>query len=97
MINTDKIRKYTTEHEDYAINWFNEHGFTGEVVHQWVTETAFQIQKDGVVDSFRLTATQMDPRKCNIKEYMKQFEKSFNMKCEIERLKQQLTMKNNNV
>ena len=90
MIDTSKIRKYTSDHEEYAIKWFNEHGFNGKVVHQWVTETAFEVEKNGVTDSFRLTATMQDKRKCNIKEYMEQFEKSFEMKSQIEKMKIEL-------
>lgn len=95
MIDVSSIRKNTSEHEEYAINWFNAHGFTGRVIHQWVTETAFEVEKDGVTDSFRLTATMQDKRKCNIKEYMEQFAKSFDMKCQIEKMKKELAEKIN--
>lgn len=91
MIDTSKMRKETTKHEEYAIKWFNEHGFNGAVIHQWVTETAFKIERDGVADDFRLTATMQDKRKCNIKEYMEQFLKSFEMKVQIEKMKLELS------
>ena len=90
MIDISRIRKYTNSHEDYAINWFNNNGFDGEVVHQWVSETAFRVEKDGVGDTFRLTAAQQSPDKCDIKRYMEDFGKSFRMKVEIVNLKRQL-------
>lgn len=90
MIDTSKIRKYTTENEDYAIKWFNEHGFNGKVLHQWTTETSFEVEKDGITDTFRLTYTHRNPKKCIIEEYMKQFEKSFEMKVQIEKMKAEL-------
>ena len=57
MIDTSNIKKETSKHEEYAIQWFNDNGFTGKVLHQWVNETAFEVEKDGVTDSFRLTHT----------------------------------------
>lgn len=87
MIDTSKIRKDTNPHEEYAIKWFNDNGFSGRVTHQWVSETAFEVEKNGVTDSFRITATYQSKDKCNIKEYMEQFAKSFAMKEKIERLK----------
>ena len=93
MIDTSKIRKYTNEHEEYAIKWFNDHGFDGRVTHQWTTETAFEVEKNGVKDNFRITSTNMYPEKCNIKEYMEQFNKSFEMKCDIVKMKEELAQR----
>ena len=90
MIDTTKLRKFTNDHEDYAIKWFNDNGFKGKVIHQWVSETAFEVEKNGVTDDFRLTATLQDPKKCNIKEYMEQFNRSFEMKCQIVNMKKAL-------
>ena len=96
MIDITNLKKYTSELEDYAIKWFNENGFNGKVIHQWVSETAFEVEKDGVKDNFRLTATMMDKRKCNIKEYMEQFKKSFDMLCQINRMKKELNERKEN-
>ena len=71
----------------YAIWFFNEHGFSGELTVNNSSKTEFSVNRDGVTDTFRLTSAQQNPQKCDIKSYMNQFEKSFNMKCEIERLK----------
>ena len=38
----------------------------------------------------RITATNQSPTKCNIEKYMGLFDKSFNMKCQIEHLKNEL-------
>ena len=71
----------------YAIWFFNEHVFSGEITVNNSRKTEFSVNRDGVTDTFRLTSAQQNPQKCDIKSYMNQFEKSFNMKCEIERLK----------
>ena len=84
VINTNKE---LSESVVYAIWYFNEHSFSGELTVNNSSKTEFSVNKDGITDSFRLTASQQNPQKCDIKSYMNQFEKSFNMKCEIERLK----------
>lgn len=87
MIDTSNIKKETSKHEEYAIQWFNDNGFTGKVLHQWVSETAFEVERDGVTDSFRLTYTMQDPRKCDIASYMEQFRKSFELKKQLVELR----------
>lgn len=71
----------------YALWFFYNHKFTGTMTINNSSKTEFIVKRDDVTDTFTLTATQQNPQKCDIKSYMDQFEKSFNMKCEIERLK----------
>lgn len=87
MIDTSKTNKELSPHVEYAIRWFEAHGFTGRLTANNTAKTEFIVEKDGTSDSFRLTSTQQVPNKCNIKEYMEQFGKSFTMKQKIERLK----------
>lgn len=90
MIDISKTNKELSAHVEYAIQWFKSHGFSGKLIVSNTAKTEFVVEKDGTSDSFRLTATQQDPRKCDIKLYMGQFGKSFAMKQEIERMKKQL-------
>ena len=92
MIDRTKIRKYTNDHEEYVMKWFDTHGFSGRVVHQWTTDTLFEVEKDGVTDTLQLTAAHQST-KCDIVKYMNDFERSFNMLCEIIRLKKELEAK----
>lgn len=71
----------------YALWFFYNHKFTGTMTTNNSSKTEFIVKRDGVTDTFTLTATNQNPQKCDIKSYMDQFEKSFNLKCEIERLK----------
>ena len=50
-------------------------------------KTEYIVQKEAVTDTFTLTATNQSPTKCDIEKYMELFNKSFNMKCQIEHLK----------
>ena len=83
-INTDKE---LSESVLYAMWFFYNNRFAGALTVNNSSKTEFTVMRDSVSDTFTLTATQQNPQKCDIKSYMKQFEKSFNMKCEIERLK----------
>ena len=71
----------------YALWFFYNHKFTGTMTINNSSKTEFIVKRDNVADTFTLTATHQNPQKCDIKSYMDQFEKSFNLKCEIERLK----------
>ena len=71
----------------YALWFFYNHKFIGTMTINNSSKTEFIVKRDGVTDTFTLTVTLQNPQKCDIKSYMEQFEKSFNMKCEIERLK----------
>lgn len=85
---TDKI---LSDSAMYAIWWFVENKFFGSLVRNNTSKTKWVVTRDGVTDNFTLTATLQSPKKCNIEAYMKEFNKSFEMKCEIERLR---SMKN---
>lgn len=75
----------------YAIWWFVQNGFNGSLVRNDTNKTEWVVSRDSVTDTFTLTATQQNPKKCDIKAYMECFRKSFDMRCEIERLR---SMKN---
>ena len=83
-INTDKE---LSDSVLYAIWYFYNHRFTGALTVNNSNKTEFTVNRDDVSDTFTLTVTLQNPQKCDIKSYMEQFERSFNMKCEIERLK----------
>lgn len=95
-IDTSKTDKELSSSVEYAIQWFESNGFTGKLTINNTAKTEFTVSKDGTSDTFRLTATQQDPRKCNIADYMKQFGKSFAMKQEIERLRGEINARNQN-
>ena len=93
-IDTSKTDKELSSSVEYAIQWFESNGFTGTLTVNNTAKTEFVVSKDGTSDTFRLTATQQDPRKCDIAAYMEQFGKSFSMKQEIERLRGEINARN---
>jgi methionine aminopeptidase len=82
--------KVLSDHALYAVHWFIVNGFEGKITKNNTAKTEYIVQKEGVTDTFTLTATNQSPTKCNIEKYMELFDKSFNMKCQLEHLKNEL-------
>jgi hypothetical protein len=70
-----------------AIWWLSQNGFTGKIVTDNTSKTEINVIKNGVEDTLTLTSATKNSSKVNILDYMKQFNKSFELKKEIERLK----------
>ena len=64
--------------------WFNKNGFDGKIVKQYVSKTIFEISKDGILDKFELPQGIIFK---NIKAYMEQFMKNWDMYCELYKLR----------
>lgn len=75
-----------------AITWLVDNGFEGTLTKYNTSGAEFRVTKNGVIDTLTLTSTVLNPKKVNILDYMKQFEKSFTMLGELEKLR---TMKRN--
>ena len=84
---TVTTNKELSEYSVYVVWWFNENGFSGRMTTNNTAKTEWTVTKEGTEDTFTLTATKQDPKRCDIKSYMEMFNKSFKLKQEIERLK----------
>jgi hypothetical protein len=88
MIDISDAKYDFSKEEKYVIRWFNENGFTGKIIKQYVSKTVFEISRDGFSDKFELpqgiTFT-------NIKGYMSQFVNNWKMFCELQELKMNKT------
>lgn len=62
-----------------AITWLVDNGFEGVLTKYNTSGAEFRVTKNGVSDILTLTSTVLNPKKVNILDYMKQFEKSFTM------------------
>lgn len=83
MIDISKQKWNFSKEEKFAIKWFNEHGYNGELKKQYLSKTVFVIEKDGVVGEFSLP----QGIKIDIAKYMDSYEKNWNMLCELQRLR----------
>ena len=62
-----------------AITWLVDNGFEGALTKYNTSGAEFRVTKNGVSDTLTLTPHTLNPKKVNILDYMKQFEKSFTM------------------
>ena len=81
MIDLRLAKNDFSKNEKYVIKWLNVNQFEGKIVKQYVSKTIFEIEKEGIVDKFEL------PQGIeNISSYMKQYQKNWNMLCELHKL-----------
>lgn len=85
MIDTTNAKFDLSKEEEYVIKWFNDNGFNGKVIKQYVSKTIFEIEKDNIVDKFELPQGIVFN---SISSYMKQFKKNWDMICELHKLRQ---------
>lgn len=85
MIDTANAKWDFSKEEKYVIKWFNDNGFNGKIIKQYVSKTIFEIEKDNIVDKFELPQGIVFH---NISSYMKQFQKNWDMICELHKLRQ---------
>ena len=76
MIDTTNAKWELSKQEQYAIEWFSEYGFVGEIKKQYVSKTVFKISKDGITDTFELPQSVTQK---NISDFMEQYYKHFDI------------------
>lgn len=70
-----------------AVKWLVDNGFEGTLTKYNTSGAEFRVTKNGVSDTLTLTPHTLNPKKVNILDYMKQFEKSFKMLEELTELR----------
>lgn len=80
MIDISNAKWDLSKEEKYAVKWFNDNGFEGELDKQLLSKTKFNISKNGVSDTFELPN---GLEKVNIKNVMSDYARSFDMLCKL--------------
>lgn len=80
MIDISNAKWDLSKEEKYAVKWFNDNGFDGELDKQLFSKTKFSISKNGVSDTFELPN---GLEKVNIKNVMSDYARSFDMLCKL--------------
>lgn len=83
MIDTSHIKFDLSKEEIFVIKWFDENGYTGEIIKQYVSKTVFEISKDGITNKFELP---QGVSFNNIKGYMEQYRRNWEMLCELKKV-----------
>ena len=82
MLDLSKVKWDMSPEEKYAVKWFNDHGFDGDV-QQLLSKTKFTVTKNGVTDtSFQIPTIP----KVKVKDLMEQYSRSFELLCKLQSL-----------
>ena len=82
MLDLSKVKWDMSSEEKYAVKWFNDHGFDGNV-QQLLSKTKFTVTKNGVTDTSFQIPTIPNVR---IKDLMEQYSRSFELLCKLQSL-----------
>lgn len=87
MIDTSKAKWDFDYNEKYAIKYWDNNGYSGELKRQYVTKTVFVIRKDGTELQWAIYSV-TKPR--DMKKCMEQFEFAFNLHRDLEELREEV-------
>lgn len=87
MIDVSNAKWDFSAEEKYVAAWLEENGFTWKLERQYVSKTKFIVHKNGVSDTFDLV---QGVKGMNMKSYMTQFLRNFDMLCELDGLRKQM-------
>lgn len=94
MIDITNAKWNLSKEEKSVIKWLDDNKYNGKILKQYVSKTVFEISKDGITDNFELPQG-IDFKQ--IKSYMEQFQKNWNMLCELKKLRQMKNQVNNKI
>ena len=83
MIDTSKAKWEFSKEDKYIFNWLKENGFDAVLEKQFISKMKVTVTKDGVTNHAEFPSGM----KFDVKSYMKQYGKSFDMLCELEKLR----------
>lgn len=84
MIDTLNAKWDFSKEEKYVIQWFNDNGYDGKIIKQYISKTIFEISKDGITDKLELPQGIVFK---NIKGYMEQYRRNWEILCELHELR----------
>ena len=87
MIDTSNAKWDFSKEEKFAIKWFEENGYNGKIIKQYISKTIFEISKDGITDKFELPQGIVFK---NIKGYMEQYRQNWNLLWKLHRLREEI-------
>ena len=92
MIDISNAKWDFSKEEKYVIKWFEENGYEGKIIRQYVSKTIFEITKDGITEKFELPQGIVFK---NIQGYMEQYRQNWKMLCTLQKLRKEVEDNNN--
>lgn len=83
MIDTSKAKWDFSKEDKYIFKWLEENGFDAVLEKQYISTLHVTVSKNGVTDHPRFPSGM----KYDVKSYMEQYGKSFEMLCELSKLR----------
>ena len=83
MIDTSKAKWEFSKEDRYIFDWLEKNGFDAVLEKQYISKMKVTVSKNGVVDN----AEFVSGVKFDVKSYMEQYAKSFELLCELQELK----------
>lgn len=84
MIDVSKAKWEFSKEDKYIFEWLEKNGFDAVLEKQYISKMKVTVTKNGVTDN----AEFISGLKFDVKSYMEQYEKSFELLCELNRLRE---------
>lgn len=83
MVDTSKAKWEFSKEDKYIFDWLEKNGFDAVLEKQYISKMKVSVSKNGVTDNAEfISGTRFD-----VKSYMEQYRKSFNLLCELQKLR----------
>lgn len=86
MIDTSKAKWEFSKDDKYIFDWLEKNGFDAVLEKQYISKMKVTVSKNGVTDN----AEFISGIKFDAKSYMDQYGKSFDLLCELHKLRKEV-------
>jgi hypothetical protein len=83
MIDTSKAKWEFSKEDKYIFDWLKKNGFDAALEKQYISKMKVTVSKNGITDN----AEFISGTKFDVKSYMEQYRKSFDLLCELKKLR----------
>ena len=89
MIDLTKQKWEFSKEDKYIFDWLERNGFDAVLEKQYISKLKVTVSKNGVTDNAEFTSGM----RFDVKAYMEQYGKSFELLCELQKLKEEVDTK----
>lgn len=79
MIDTSKAKWDFSNEDKYIFQWLEENGFDAVLEKQYISKMVVTVSKNGIVDKAEFASG----KRFDVKSYMEQYQKSFDILCRL--------------
>lgn len=86
MIDTSKAKWEFSKEDKYIFDWLGKNGFDAVLEKQYISKMKVTVSKNGVIDNAEFASGM----KFDVKSYMEQYGKTFDLLCELHKLRKEV-------